>query len=350
MTPQLAIVALLGLGVVAVVGVRPVWVVLATGVFLFVQSAVIRLDAMPNQVAQVFARTDEAVLLLLVVRTIVVLLRGPRDVRRSIPGALVALAAFIAIGIVGALVNAVPFLTAGAGIYLAVKAGLWLYVARFLDISGRTVVAYGYLIAGMFAGTLVIALLQLAGVVMPWQPNVRPISGEFAATSIWSQHTVFGSSVAIAIGLGVFAVRLPGERIMGYGMAAVGVAGVILSSVRRLLVSLPLAAVATLAMACPAELRDWLHRTREIRRPSTVGIIVIVIAVAGGVITWRRTPGSSTWSMPATGTDISCTAAPGILSVALRSLVVVRGPTGRIHRSSSRVRRMPRSGFTCGPA
>ena len=144
MTPQLAIVALLGLGVVAVVGVRPVWVVLATGVFLFVQSAVIRLDAMPNQVAQVFARTDEAVLLLLVVRTIVVLLRGPRDVRRSIPGALVALAAFIAIGIVGALVNAVPFLTAGAGIYLAVKAGLWLYVARFLDISGRTVVAYGY--------------------------------------------------------------------------------------------------------------------------------------------------------------------------------------------------------------
>ena len=126
--PQLAIVMVLGVALVVAVAARPVWVVLATGVFLFVQSAVIRLDAIPDQIAQLFARADEAVLLLLVMRTTIVLARDLRIARKTIPKALIALAAFIAIGVIGAIVNQVPIATAGAGLYLAIKAGLWLYV------------------------------------------------------------------------------------------------------------------------------------------------------------------------------------------------------------------------------
>jgi len=266
--------------VLALVILRPEWAVMGLGVLLFVQSALIRLDPLPAEVRQGISRGDEVVLLALVLRTAVVL-----AIRRrfELPPAVWPLIIFGVIGVVSGLANDVQPVAAALGVYLSVKAGLWLFVAYHLRVDQRTLVRYCYVIGGLFIGAVLVAVVQFAGVVMPWEPHVRPV-GEVAATSIFNQHTVFGSALAVAVGLAVAAFRLPGERLGAAVLAGTAGLGIILSSVRRLLISLPVAAVATY-LALPGDERSRLREAaRALRRPMALAGLAVAAVVLAVVI------------------------------------------------------------------
>jgi hypothetical protein len=265
--------ALLALAVIVLVALRPGLAVMALGVFLFIQSGVIRAESMPDAVRQVVARIDELTLLVLLIRTVIV---GMRRHNLVLPAPLVATAALAVVGAVSMALHGVSPVAAGTGLYLASKAGLWMFVAANLRYDERTVIRYLLLIGSLFVMAAAIAMLQFAGVTLPWEPYIRR-SGELAAPSIWSQHTIFGSSIAVGIGLAVVAFRLPGARLHGYILLAASGIGIFLSSVRRLLISLPVGAVATLA-ALPKARASTLAFLR--RREVQAGLALLLIAVA----------------------------------------------------------------------
>ena len=143
---------------------------------------------------------------------------------------------------------------------------------------------YAFLIGSLFVGVVAIALLQVVGLPLPWAPYTR--AGEIAATSIWNFHTAFGGAMSVAVGLSVVAFRLPGERIGAAVLAVCGIAGVILSTARRLLASLAVAAVAVL-VALPAEARSGIRSQLSVlRRP--VALVAIVGAIAWVPSSWVR--------------------------------------------------------------
>ena len=253
---------------------RPAIAVMALGVYLFVQSALVRLPGLPDQATEVLARADEIVLVALLVRTTAQWLIT-RD--RALPRPLWALVAFAAIGVVSGLLNGVGVLGIGLGIFLAVKAGLWLYVGYFLAVDVLVLARYAFLVGSLFVGVVAIALLQVVGLPLPWAAYTR--AGEIAATSIWNFHTAFGGAMSVAVGMSVVAFRLPGERIAAVVLAACGVAGVILSTARRLLASLAVGAVAVL-VALPSEARSGLRSQLSVlRRPVVLAALVGAIAL-----------------------------------------------------------------------
>jgi hypothetical protein len=261
------------LAVVALVVWRPAVAVIGLGVFLFAQSAIIRLDGLPPQLTHAASRADEIVLLALVVRTTAALVLQRRI---PLPRPLWALGAFTAVGVMSAAVNGVEPLQAAVGLFLAIKAGLWLYVGRFLRVNDQAIVRYGYIIGSLFLGTVVIAVLQFAGVTMPWDPHVRH-SGALAATSIWNQHTAFGTALAVGVGLAVAGLRLPGERMGASILAFANAIGIVLSSVRRLLLSLPASAIVTVWALPTGERHALLGSARVVRRP------VVLASIAAGL-------------------------------------------------------------------
>lgn len=274
-----------GVVISAMVGMalwRPEATVMALGVFLFVQSALIRLDTLPDQLTMALARADEIILAALLVRAAArwLMTREP-----TIPVALWALVAFAAIGVVSALVNGVTALGTGLGIFLAVKAGLWLFVGRFLRVDVLVLVRYAYFIGALFVGVVGIAALQFFGVPMPWETTPR--AGLMAATSIWNQHTAFGGALSVAIGLSVAAFRVPGERLSAAILMVSGASGILLSTARRLLASLTIAAVAVV-LALPSgsrlPLRSWLS---ALRRPAVAALVLVALTITAVVIVPR---------------------------------------------------------------
>lgn len=287
---------LAGIAVATMVGLalwRPGVAVMALGIYLFIQSALIRLTSLPDELTVTLARADEIVLVALLVRTTAqwVIVRD-----RPLPRPLWALAAFAAIGVVSAMVNGVGPFEMGLGIFLAVKAGLWLYVGRMLTVDGQVLTRYAFLIGSLFVGVVGIAVLQVLGVPLPWATHTR--AGEIAATSIWNFHTAFGGALTVAVGVSVAAFRLPGERVSAVVLALSGVTGVILSTARRLLASLAVAAVAVL-VALPADARRRMRtELRILRRPAVLAALVAILAVGTVVVgprlvnlaelTWER--------------------------------------------------------------
>jgi hypothetical protein len=285
-----------GLLVAAIVGLawwRPAVAVTVLGVFLFVQAAIVRVDVLPDQLTTALARADEIFLAALVLRTAVVWL-----LRRTppLPGALWALAAFGVIGVVSALVNGVSPLAAALGLFLAAKAGLWLFVGLSLTVDVRVLARYGYLIGALFVGVVVIAALQMIGVPLPWQPYTR--AGVTAATSIWNFHTAFGGALSVGVGLSVVALRLPSERIGGAVLGVSSLIGVILSTARRLLVSLVVGAGSAL-LALPTDERRYLRSAFGLlRRPAVLAAVLVVLVVSAVAVgprlvnlaslTWER--------------------------------------------------------------
>jgi len=285
-----------GFAIATMVGLalwRPTVAVMTLGVFLFVQSALVRIDALPEQLTSAMSRADEIVLAALLVRTAVMRI-GARD--WSLPKPLWALVAFAAIGVVSAIANGVGPLETGLGIYLAAKAGLWLFVGLNLVVNIQVLARYTYLIGALFLGVVGVAVLQVLGVPLPWEPSER--AGVIAATSIWNFHTAFGGALSVAAGLSVAAFRLPGER-LGAAILAVGsVVGVLLSTARRLLASLSVAAVATV-FALPASGRGHLRALLGmVRRPAVLALVLVTLALAAvavgprmaslATLTWER--------------------------------------------------------------
>jgi hypothetical protein len=269
---ELAVAAALACVLLAAVVLRPELAVMGLGVFLFVQSALIRLDVIPHEVRDLISRTDEVVLLMLVLRMAVFDLMRRRV---SILLPLWMLAAFSVFGAASAIANGVSPMPAALGLYLTLKAGMWTYVGYHLRVDQRTVVLYAHVLGGLFIGAVVVAALQFVGVSLPWAPHTRPLSGEIAATSIFNQHTVFGSALTVAAGLGVLALRLPGERRAGLALLAVSAVGIFLSSVRRVFVSLP-AAAAVVVTLLPAEERRALGRqVVRLRRPAVMALVAV---------------------------------------------------------------------------
>lgn len=273
------------IAVVAVAGMiglalwRPGIAVMAMGVFLFVQSALVRLDTLPNQVASALSRADEIVLAALLVRVTYTWLRGRNP---TLHPALWALVAFAAIGVLSAILNGVGPAETGLGIYLATKAGLWLFVGLHLTVHTQVMARYMYLVGALFMGVIGIAALQVIGVSLPWHPTER--AGVIAATSIWNFHTAFGGALSVAVGLSVVAFRLPGERIGAAVLIVGSVAGVLLSTARRLLASLTFAAAATL-VTLPRGARHYLRSSVSVlRRPAVLALFVFALALGTVVI------------------------------------------------------------------
>jgi hypothetical protein len=288
---------LAGLTVTVMVGLalwRPGVAMMALGVFLFVQSALVRLDALPHLLRTTMGRADEIVLVALVVRTTAQWLINKRT--PPLPKPLWALVAFAAIGVVSAVVNRIGPIEAGVGIFLALKAGLWLYVGRFVRVDTQVLARYVYFIGALFVGVVGIAALQVLGVAMPWQPEVR--AGVIAANSIWNQHTAFGGALTIAVGLSVAAFRLPGERVSATILAVSSAAGIVLSTARRLFVSLAVAGAAALFALPPGDRVRIRSSLAMLRRPAVLAVLVaavVLTTVAIGpritnlaVLTWNR--------------------------------------------------------------
>jgi hypothetical protein len=253
---------------------RPEATVIGLGIFLFVQSAVIRLDPIGPDLRQFVRRADEIVLAALLARAVISQLARRR---MEIPTPLWGLAAFVAVGGMSAILNGVPLLQASVGIFLAVKAGLWMYVGRSLRVDEQTLVRYGYLLGSLFLGAVAIAILQVLGLAMPWQASAR--SGQVAATSIWNQHTAFGAALTVAIGLSVAALRLPGERAGAMVLLAATGTGILLSTVRRLLISMPVAAIATVALLPPTVRRSIGVTLHGLRRPRILALVAVLLVV-----------------------------------------------------------------------
>ena len=272
---------------------RPVIAVMILGAFLFVQAAVVRVEALPDQLTTALARADEVILAALVVRTAGAwfLTRSPR-----LPRALWALAAFGVIGIVSAVVNGVGPLATGLGLFLAAKAGLWLFVGLSLPVDVRVLGRYAYFIGALFVGAVGIAALQMIGAPLPWQPYTR--AGVTAATSIWNFHTAFGGALSVGVGLSVVALRLPTERVGAAVLGVSSVVGVLLSTARRLLVSLVVGAGATLLALPAGERRRLRSMFTLVRRPAVLASLLVVVSLSAIVVgprlvslanlTWER--------------------------------------------------------------
>jgi O-antigen ligase len=265
------IVALALVGGIAIL--RPGPAVMAAGVLLFVDASVARLPHVPPGIHSVAANLDDAILLGAAARA---LFEQIRDRRLLIPTPAWALAAMAIVGVLSALVNDVTVQGALVGLAVTVRPGLWLYVGRSMRIRERVVVWYGYLIGGLFLASIGLAVLQVLGVPLPWHEEVRPASGDIAATSIWNQHTVFGTAMSVAAGLALIAIQLRSERRAGLALALAAGLAIILSSTRRLLISIPLG-IAALFWAAPPERRlrvgTLLASTR--RWPVAAGILTV---------------------------------------------------------------------------
>ena len=231
---------------------RPERAVMALGVFLFVQSAFVRVDAIPVALRDLLGRLDEVVIASLVVRF---LIAGAMGRRLVVPASLWAVLAFGLVGVASLLVNGVPMVAGSVGLFLAIKGGLWLFVALQLRYDRRVVVRYVAVIGALFAAAIGVAVLQFAGVTLPWDPRIRR-SGELAATSIWNQHTVFGSALAMSAGVSVLLLRIPTWRPYGLGLAVASGIGAVLSTARRLFISVPAAALA-LFLALSGPFATW---------------------------------------------------------------------------------------------
>ena len=266
-------------GVVWLALLRPGIAVMALGVFLFIQSALVRLDTLPPQLISALSRADEIVLAALLIRVTYAALRG-RNLSLRRP--LWALVGFAAIGVASAIFNGVGPAETGLGIYLAAKTGLWLFVGLQLEVDTHVLARYMYLIGALFLGVIGVAMLQVLGVPLPWHPTER--AGVIAATSIWNFHTAFGGALSVAVGLSVVAFRLPGERIGATVLVVGSVAGVLLSTARRLLASLTFAAVATV-VALPQGARGYLRAAVTLlRRPAVLALFVIALVFTAGIV------------------------------------------------------------------
>lgn len=274
-----------GIAVALMVGLalwRPALAVMALGVFLFIQSGLVRLNALPDELTTALARADEIVLVALVVRTTAtwIITRRPTFVKP-----LWALVAFAVIGVASALLNGVGPLETGLGLFLALKAGLWLYVGSALGVDVRVLARYAYLIGALFVGVVGVAVLQVLGVPLPWATHMR--AGVIAATSIWNFHTAFGGAMSVAVGMSIAAFRLPGERVSAAILAVSGVTGVLLSTARRLLASLAVAGVGVL-FTLPADERGRLLSLRSYaRRPAVLALVIAVLGLGAVVVAPR---------------------------------------------------------------
>ena len=199
--PDLSLVTVVA--IVAIVAIAATWqperTVMALGVFLFVQSAIVRVDLIPEAMRSTVGRLDEVVVVALAVRFAVA---GAVTRQFAWPGALWAALAFVGVGLLSMTVNAVPLVEGSVGLFLALKGALWLFVAAQLRYDRLVVMRYTAVVAALFMAAIGVAVVQFAGVSLPWDPLVRR-SGELAATSIWNQHTVFGSALALSGGVAV---------------------------------------------------------------------------------------------------------------------------------------------------
>ena len=316
-----------GFAVALIVGLalwRPEAMVMALGIYLFVQSALVRLSSLPDGLTTALSRADEIVLAALVVRTFALwcLTRRP-----PLPKPLWALAAFAAIGVISAIVNGVGLVGTGLGIFLAVKSGLWLFVGRSLRLDKRILARYAYFIGALFVGVVVVAALQILGVPMPWETTAR--AGVFAATSIWNQHTAFGGALVVAVALSAAAFRLPGEGLSAAVLLGASGLGIVLSTARRVLASLAIAFAVVLFAVPRGDLTRIRARLNALRQPMVLGTFLVVVGIGSVLIIPRVvTVATYTWEkyvVELTHRD-RYRLYEGALRLVERSPVVGRGP------------------------
>ena len=327
MADPLVFIGIIALAIIVAAAIlTPERTVMAVGLFLFVQSAIIRVDAVPDLIRSSLSRLDEVILLALTIRYVAAQI-AHRNLRLPVP--LWALAGLAAVGIASTIANGVPLVQAAVGLFLALKAGLWLFVGSQIRVDRKVLMRYLTALAVLFLAAVGLALLQVAGLTLPWEPHLRR-SGELAATSIWNQHTVFGSAMAVLAGLSVAFLRLANWRRFGLVLAAATGTGIVLSTVRRLLISIPLAAAVVLKASESGASTALRKSARALLGPKRLlvplaALAVVIIVAVGPRMTHVV---ADTWDeyVVHAATRDRYALYRGGFTLAIRSPVVGRGP------------------------
>ncbi|HEY2915595.1 MAG TPA: hypothetical protein VGI98_00085 [Candidatus Limnocylindrales bacterium] len=261
--------------------IRPELLAALAGLFLFVQSALERLTFLPGPIERLISSSDEGVLVVLLAW--VAARAWWRSERLRLPAVLWPLAVMLLVALAGTILNRVPPDQAALGTFLALKAPLWLVVGANLEVSPRDLRRYATLIGALFAAAAIIGVVQLLGLDLPWTTHLRR-SGDIAATSIFNQHTVFGSAMAVGVGLAVAGLLDPPSRRRAVVLLAATVIGGLISTTRRLLVSLPLSALALIrSLRLPIVTPARVARGRAVlsRRSAQILLALAVVASVG---------------------------------------------------------------------
>ncbi|HET9345134.1 MAG TPA: hypothetical protein VFO05_05475 [Candidatus Limnocylindrales bacterium] len=253
-------------------------VALALGPWLFLQAALIRLPEIRGSLRAVISASDEIILVMLVGWVVLRAVRRPAPL--IVPRALIPIVGFVIVGGISAVLNAVAPAQALSGMLLGTKAAAWFFVFANLVIDVERLVRYYTFIGVLFFITAAIGLAQWLGLDVPWVTHTRR-TGEVAATSIWNQHTVFGSAMAIGVGLAVAAISLPRTRRQGFALLVATSIGVVISTVRRLHVALPVSAL--IVIVALGQWRGALDRSRAVVR-RVVADRRWLLAALGGIV------------------------------------------------------------------
>lgn len=146
--------------------------------------------------------------------------------------------AFAACALVSTLTAGPALLTAALGTALTLKTGIAYLVVSQITLGQHSVQRLTTITFASGSVVLVIAGLQWLGLATPWPSYER--FGQFAATSVFGQHTVFASGAALLTTFAASLVLSGRHTITGAGLTALGVVGVILSTARRVLVTVPI--------------------------------------------------------------------------------------------------------------
>lgn len=235
----------------------------------FVQSGFMNVDGMNEDLVLMLKNIDEIVTLLFVV--LVYLLSRYHDGTFQ-KRLWMLLGVFLAQSAISAAINGVEINVAATSIFLFIKGYLfYLASARLTASEGFVKLVLLTLVASLVICTIV-AFLQLAGFSLPWKLGYRLHLGMQSATSIFNHHTRW----ATASGLGVaaamaFVIMLP-QRKVWYALLLFLGAGLLLSTSRRHVISLPFAFFICAWVFFP----DSVVRMRRIL---SYGAIAVVFAI-----------------------------------------------------------------------
>ena len=236
----------------------------------FVQSAFVNIDGMSEELVLMLKNIDEIVTMLFVV--LVYFLSRYHD--GSFQKRLwMLLGVYLAQNAVSAVINDIEVSVAATSMFLFIK-GYLFYVA-----TARLTVSEGFvrlvlltLVASLVICTIV-AFLQLAGFSLPWKLGYRLHLGMQSVTSIFNHHTRWATASALGVATAMAFVLMLPQRKIWYGLLLFLGAGLLLSTSRRHVVTLPFAFFLCAWIFFP----DSVARMRRILSYGAVAVVAAIL-------------------------------------------------------------------------
>ena len=205
---------------------------------LFLQAAVVNIDAMPEHWISRLKSIDEAVVMGFVIAVALFSRYRPGTFHKKLR---LVIAVFLGISALSAFSNNVPWSPATTSLFLFVKGYLLYFAVSRITATERQSELFVYFVAGTLLVCTAIAFLQVAGVNLPWHLDYRLHLGVQSATSIFNHHTRWAtaSSLGVAVAMALV-ICSPRERRWQILLVVLAI-GMLMSTSRRHLVSMPLA-------------------------------------------------------------------------------------------------------------